>query len=546
MSELYSHQVTAVEFLERVKAGGLFDEMGCGKTFCTIATAKKLFEAGELTTMIVIVPASVRIVWFDEELGELAKHHDLPLRVVEYHRKPKYWQRGKGNYIAWFITNYDYLRAGDSTDKDPAKWTNMKPLIEMADDQTWLVLDESSAVKNYKAKQTRAVKALRKVCGRVTLLNGTPISHSPMDLYSQADIMDPAILNLGTGFIGFSRFRRKYALIGGFKNKQIVGWYHPFKDGCCTSDPKSRVHCPPGEGLEDLQARMAPFVLRREKKDVLDLPEKLPPVTLEVRLTPKTWKVYKQMKDEFVAWLDQATSAEAPQAIVRTLRLAQITSGFLGGVQKETQCDCGQEGMTFDKMIAMENAGSLCRVCSGTGIFFEDGEIQTVGSEKHDAVRKLLEERWEAGEKVLLWCRFRWEVERWLNTVDEVPIGAIWGNQRPAERQDAIRLLDPRTAPTGPALVVGTPASGSMGLNLVASWCVVYQSNDHSLKVRLQSEDRVHRMGQTNAVSYFDAVAVGPDGQKTYDHTVVKSLQKKQHIAKMTIDAWKKEMEDEN
>jgi len=556
VSKPFQHQVEAIKFLKENSAGALFDEMGLGKSFCTIATAQDLFESGLIDKVIVVVPAAVRMVWFDPELGELAKHHENNMRVIEYHSKQRVWTRGDLTkpYLTWFITNYDYLRCGDTKRRNPLEWSNLKPLADLVDEKTWLVLDESSAIKNFKAKQTKAIKALRSKCGRVTLLNGTPISHSPGDLYSQADIMSPKIL----GLQNYYQFRARYAFMGGFKRRQIVGWYHPFKTSliqdsegnwiplaCCEYNEDSSIHCRLGEGLEDLQARLKPFVMRREKIDCLDLPPKLPSVSREVRLTPATWRMYKQMRTEFVAWLNDASAAEASQAGVRSMRLAQITSGFLGGILTEHECECGTSGMTFDRMLTLEDGGALCKTCAGSGIRMEEGELAQIGSEKFDSVMAFLEERAEMGEKVLLWCRFRFEVERFLNAI-KVPVGAIWGGQKRNERADAIRLLDPRTAPKGPAVVVGTPASGSMGLNLTSAWCVMYVSNDHSLKTRLQSEDRVHRMGQTMPVSYFDVVAVGPQGQRTIDHLVVKSLQKKQHVAKMTIEAWKKEMENEN
>jgi SNF2 family DNA or RNA helicase len=92
--------------------------------------------------------------------------------------------------------------------------------------------------------------------------------------------------------------------------------------------------------------------------------------------------------------------------------------------------------------------------------------------------------------------------------------------------------------PEGPVVVIGTPASGAMGLNLTAAHTVVYISNDFSLKTRLQSEDRVHRPGQMFPTSYFDIIATGPAGQKTIDHTVVKSLKAKLELATFTTSAW--------
>jgi hypothetical protein len=117
-------------------------------------------------------------------------------------------------------------------------------------------------------------------------------------------------------------------------------------------------------------------------------------------------------------------------------------------------------------------------------------------------------------------------------------LGTIVGGQKPEDRNRALQLLDPRTMADGPTIVVGTPSTGSMGLNLVGSHTVLYMSNDHNLKTRLQSEDRTHRPGQRYDVRYFDIVAVGPNGQRTIDHGILKSLLAKEDMANMTAKAW--------
>lgn len=502
--EKYKHQDVGIEELVkwddpekgRVYGGCFFlaDEMGLGKSFQVIKSAKQLYDAGDIDQVIVVSPAPVRSVWYDEELGELAKFYDAPMRVVEYHAKTREWSRATKtpDGLLWVITNYDFIR----------KSSRLNPLISKAKaGSAYLVLDESSAVKNWKAAQTKAVKKLRQSCRRVVLLNGTPIAHSPQDLYSQADIMDPRILNC----TNYYHFRARYAIMGGYGAKQIVGW----------------------RDLDDLQARLKPYILRREKIDCLDLPLKLPPVALEVALLEETWKVYKEMREEMITWLDSGHSVTAAQAGVRAIRLSQITSGFIGGIKREVKCEC--------------NFDPSCQRCGGTGIDIKEEPPRAVGSEKHDLICDFLDRRFEAGEKVLVWCRHRFEVARLEVAMQKkgVPVGLVWGGQDREERRLALRLLDPRTAPSGPAVLIGTPGSGSMGLNLTAAWTVVYVSNDHNLKNRLQSMDRVHRHGQIHAVSYFDVIATGPKGQKTIDHTIVKSLWNKEELARFTVSAWK-------
>jgi len=481
----------------------LFDEMGVGKTFQVINAAQFLYLEQHIKRVLVIAPASVRNVWYDQELGELTKHlwADMPATVVWHHSRQLLWRKpGKlsPQPMTWVITNYEFIRREEHLEK-LVKWCNASTL---------LVLDESSAVKGYNAEQTKSCIKLRKACGRVWELNGTPIAHSPADMYSQSLIMDQRILGCNSWY----HFRGRYAVMGGFKQKQIVGWHD----------------------LDDLQRRLKPYVLRRLKTDSLDLPAKLPSVHITAQLTDKTWRVYKQMRDDMVAWLDQQNIAVAHQAAVKALRLCQITSGFVGGIEElPANFEVDDEGTPLD---------AAADVVEGT---------VEVGREKLDAVLELLDRHWDANAnlKLLLWCRFKPELFRLLASVaSEWPtlaIAGLHGGQKRADRQLALRLLDPRTAPSGPALVAGTPATGSMGLNLTAAHTVVYVSNDPSLKNRLQSEDRVHRGGQVYPCSYFDIIACGPAGQKTIDHRMALALKNKEDIAAWTVAAWRKALTEE-
>lgn len=559
----YDHQIVGVEALVKMDdpATGrifpgcfaLFDEMGAGKTLQTIAAAQVLFERNELDKVIVVAPASVRPVWFDPELGELKKHlwPDLPARISEYHGRIRQWTSGPKaeRVLRWAITNYDFIR-------DKAR---LKFLMRFADSRTLLVLDESSAVKGHRSKQTRACEKLRKVCGRVVLLNGTPIANNPLDLYAQGRLMDPRILDSET----FTHFRAKYAIVvGGYGFPKITGW----------------------QNLDELQKKMAPYVLRRLKEDCLDLPSKLPAVSLTVTMDDEEWAPYKQMRDEMVAWLSSDKVGVASQAAIKAMRLAQITSGFLGGVQELEEDELLDDELTEPSVNIFDDRPSFIPRGAEAGrppwVKAQAGRVQRpvqrslplvevdnlgprpdpskvidgimdVGRSKLNFFIEWLGARLSEDKnfKLLAWCRFRPELARLVAEVKRVyphvPIEEIRGGQKKGERQRALRLLDPRTAPKGPAIVAGTPASGSMGLNLTAAHTVIYLSNDYRPLTRQQSEDRVHRPGQVNHVSYFDVVAVGPRGQRTVDHLIAKSLREKWDVATLTTSAWVSALTDE-
>lgn len=523
----YAHQRVGIEALVkwddrevgRIIGGCFFlgDEMGAGKTKQVGDAVQVLAEWELIRRAVVICPAAVRGVWVDPELGELAKHlwAHFPCKVTEYHSITTSWEwftevNGKKipPKLEWIVTNYDFIR-------NPQR---LKALADQCDDETILILDESSAVKNWKAVQTQACKTLRQKCARVVELNGTPIANGPGDMYSQADIMDPGILGCRTWF----HFRARYAQMGGYQGRQIVGWHD----------------------IDDIQKRMAPYILRRLKEQCLDLPPKLDSVVMHVPLSAQTWKIYKEMKEEMVVWLNENTLATASQAMVKAIRLAQITSGFVGGVEKQ---DLREEEERPD-FIETVGEGNLFDSIPDQPIVLTTEEV---GREKLDMFLGWLKDQLIADPKfkLLVWCRFRPEVARLYDELvafdKRIYRGKIVGGQKPAERTEAVRLLDPRATPDGPVVVIGTPATGSMGLNLTAAHTVIYMSNDFSYKTRKQSEDRVHRPGQIYPVSYYDVVATGPNGQKTIDHTVVKALLAKHDLANLTTSAWLDILEDE-
>lgn len=501
----YAHQIVGVEKIVANPFFLLADEMGAGKTMQAIVAAQLLYAANQIDRVIVVAPASVRAVWFDEELGELAKYlwKDIAHIVTEFHARERTWIFGESPHkpLVWLVTNYDFIRSKN----------RLQQLKGYCSKRALLICDESSKVKNHKAQQTKAVKELRKLCGRVLMLNGTPIANSPRDMYSQGNILHPKILE--TPYV--YQFDARYAVKGGWENRQDIGW----------------------KNLDDMQNRFKPYTLRRLKTDCLDLPEKLPPVILTATLTEETWRIYKAMRDELIAWLDNPRAhSVAAQAIVKALRLAQITAGFLGGVQQSFEPEGRPEWVPFSE--------TECTDFLDLPDSPQETVAQVIGREKLDVYLEWVEQQLVADPsfKLLTWCKFRPELFRVHAELSTkfplVTARTLHGDQRRTDREEAVRLLDIRTAPEGAAVLIGTPGTGAMGHSFVACHTVMYLS-DCTLFEYLQSQDRVHRPGQTHAVSYFHILAAGPKGQRTIDHTMFKARQAKQDLATWTTAAWR-------
>lgn len=490
---LWQHQREGVETLLTHPAFALWDEVGVGKSAQVVTTACHLHSVGEIDAVIIVCPAFVRSVWAspDPILGEFAKWAwpSTSVGLSEYSTKSQKLPTAENHDLKVVVTNYEFLRVVQP-DSKPSIYTHLRPLVEWAlKRKTWLICDESWAVENPQSKQAKAIYLLRQACDRVTLLNGTP--GPPEKLFSQFQILDADIL----GVKNFFHFRSKYCVMGG-RFKKIVGY----------------------QRMDDFQARTAPHALLRKADDCLDLPEVLPPLTIEAQLTPKTWAIYSQMRDEMIAFLESGDASVAAQAGVRSLRLSQILAGFIGGVE------------TQNPDLLDEPLGPV---------------VREVGREKLDATRAFLSA--QDLKKVVIWTKFRDEAARFHEQLqtDGRPTYLLVGQQKDEDRSAAKRVFAPGTPDTTPAVLIGHPAAGGAGINLSAASIAIYATNGYSLKDRQQSEGRLQRPGQTTRVRFVDVVAVGPKGQKTLDHAILHALRDKLDIATWTAATWRRALTEE-
>ncbi len=478
----YRHQVVGVQKLVEKPAFALFDEMGLGKTKQALDAACELFIQDQINLVLIICPASLmHLVWGNPVEGEIKAHVWVPHVVYKYHSRglvKLFESQPSPPRLGFVITSYEFTR---KRTKVRRVW--QYPVINeihklIKDRKTFLIVDESSAVAYHGSIQTKSTYHLRQGVKRVVELNGTPVSNNPTNLYAQFKILDPAIL----GFTTYTEYFRYHCIP-----------HHQF-----PTKPIGYLK------MEELQEKTAPYVLRRTKDECLDLPPKTY-IKREVSLTKNSWRLYKEMRDEMVAWLDQDTASVARQAIVKMIRLAQLTSGMLGG-------------------------------------FEEYESAQVVGSEKRDYVMDLLHQELPDQSKIIVWSRFRLEQKLLAKSLEEkkVEVYRVYGGQPEEERKAIQRFADKEK--NTKAVLLGQPRAGGIGLNLTSSALAVYISTDYSLLTRLQSEDRIHRIGQTKPCTILDVLATGPEGQKTVDHAIVTALKSKEDVANWTCSKWKEEL----
>jgi SNF2 family DNA or RNA helicase len=107
-------------------------------------------------------------------------------------------------------------------------------------------------------------------------------------------------------------------------------------------------------------------------------------------------------------------------------------------------------------------------------------------------------------------------------------VGTYYGDTDDEERRRVVREFQDPDSPL--RFFVGNPRTGGYGLTLTAANLVVYYSNSFDLEVRLQSEDRAHRIGQKHHVTYVDLMS-----PRTVDEKIVKALRSKIDIANQVL-----------
>jgi SNF2 family DNA or RNA helicase len=346
--------------------------------------------------------------------------------------------------------------------------------------RTLLVVDESSTIKSPKAIRTKNLLKLGIQAKYRRILTGTPVTQGPLDLYTQFSFLDSEILHCGSYFA----FRNKYAIM---REMRTAGRSFQVVQGYCNT--------------EELQSLIAPHSFRVTKQECLDLPEKLYSKCY-VELSSAQRKIYTSLKKELLVELDGMTMS-TPLALTKLLRLQQITGGHY---QPDIEIDMDENG---------EFSSAARR---------EPVRIDAVNQRVKSTI-ELLE---GTNGKVIVWARFRAEIQAICEEISKTfgysSFVEYHGGISNDIRSGAVSSFqDPNSSVR---FFVGNVQAGGKGLTLTAANTVVYYSNNFSLEDRLQSEDRCHRIGTKNPVTYIDIIA--PD---TLDEKVVSALRSKKNIA---------------
>lgn len=168
-------------------------------------------------------------------------------------------------------------------------------------DADLIICDESQRIKTYNAAQSKAIHQLGDIARYKMILSGTPVQNEAIDIWSQYRFLDRTVF--GDSFFAF---RSRYAIMGGFNQKQIVGY----------------------QNLDALVRKEHSIAFRITKEEAIDLPEQ----TFETRyiqMGKKERSLYDTIRRDSYAELENGGEVTAATVLTKLLRLQQLTGGFL-------------------------------------------------------------------------------------------------------------------------------------------------------------------------------------------------------------------------
>jgi len=460
----YLHQAAFLQRFWEDPEVALFADMGTGKSFMLINNAAMLYDKGKVNSMLIVAPKGVYRNWYTSEVPKHMPEH-VQYTMAAWSPSPRKAEKAQMELMLNAVDTLRILVMNIEAFSTPKGLNFASVFLRVT--TSFMAVDESTTIKTPGAKRTKGIIKVGREARYRRIATGSPVTKSPLDLFSQCEFLGPNNLN----YSSYYAFQNRYAVLVERKLpthtfKQIVGYRH----------------------LEELQKKLNDFSFRVTKEECLDLPDKVF-VRRDIELTDEQRKAYDQMK------------------------LMALT--LIGGDMMSTN-------------NALTQIMRLHQICCGH-VKFDDGRQVDIPNNR---VNELLATTQEVTGKIIIWANYRRDIENIKAALQKeygmTAVATYYGDTETEERQEIVTKF--QDADSDLRFFVGNPRTGGYGLTLTAAHTVIYYSNSFDLEVRLQSEDRAHRIGQTNKVTYIDFISPG-----TVDEHIVKALRNKINIASAVL-----------
>ena len=434
----YEHQLKALKVSWNKIYFAYFMEMGTGKSKVLLDNMAMLYDRGKINGALIVAPKGVIGTWYDQEIPtHLADH--IEKKVVLWQSNINKKQQKKLDVL--FEEGQDFHVLIMNVESFSTKKGVEFAYKFLSCHNTVFAIDESTTIKNPNAKRTKNILGLSKHAKYRRVLTGSPVTKSPLDLFTQCEFLERELL----GHTSYYTFRTRYAVMrtanfGGRSVQIVVGYRHH----------------------EELAEKLKAFSFRVLKDDCLDLPPKTYMKRI-IKLTPEQEKVYKQMKHLALAQMEGKMMTTAT-VLTQLMRLQQINCGHFTA---------------------------------------DDGTIKPIKNNRITELLDTLEEI--HGKVVIwAHYQYDVEtiVEHLKKEYGDNSVVTYYGKTPMNERQDNIQKFQDLESPV--RFLVGTTQTGGYGITLTAASTMIYYSNGYDLEKRQQSEARIDRIGQHFPMTYID------------------------------------------
>ena len=443
----FAHQLKALEMSWDKEVFAYFMEMGTGKTKVLIDNMAMLYDKGKINGALIIAPKGVYKNWFTSEIPNHLPDH------VE--KKIGFWQtKPDANDMKMLLKSDEDLHICImNVEAFSTKKGLMYAYKFLSSHRTLIAIDESTTIKNPSAKRTKAILELAKHSKYRRILTGSPVTKSPLDLFTQCYFLDPYLLDQSSYYAFRVRYAKMRSINVSGRQIQIVVGYR---------------------NLGELSEKLKPFSYRCLKDDCFDLPKKTYMKRI-IELTDEQRKLYKQMKTQALALLNGKMTTTAT-VITQMMRLHQITCGHFKA---------------------------------------DDGSVQEIKSNRLNEFMDIMEEV-EGKAVIWAHYRNDIEsIYNALEKKFPGQTVTYYGDTSTDDRQKAIEEI--QNPDSEVRFLLGTPQTGGYGITLTGASTMIYYSNGYDLEKRQQSEARIDRYGQERPMTYIDIMAEDTIDEKIVD-----------------------------
>jgi SNF2 family DNA or RNA helicase len=482
--------------------------MRTGKTKVLVDDFGRLEKVGEVSDLLVIVPASIVQNWIDDIRNHVSPDLLARLRMHAWRASAtssssKRFERAFLDEVAGpriMIVNVEALSSVQRAKDACLSFLSKRPGKRM------VAVDESTTIKSVDSARGKfVVHELAKYSDYRRILSGLPTPRSPLDLFGQFTFLDPSIL----GFHNYKSFEARYAVIeqvcmipsavlaarlnrfgvdtNNMPRQMMIGELKR-RGSYVQTIPQLKSY----RNEEELRDKIAPHSYRCLLSDCYDVPAKLYSFR-DVEMTTEQEKVYKELKKVATAELENMTYVTATHVVVKILRLHQVLCGHVAN---------------------------------------EVGDVVPIPENRTKEVLSILR---EYDGKAIIWTSYDYNVrgvaEAIAKEFGDGSVARFWGGNRSTRDEEEYRFkTDPECR-----FMVATQSAGGRGKMWAMANLLVYFSSTNNLEHRSQSEERGDANLKEDRVAVIDLRVTG-----TVDEAIIEALREKIDMAStITGDNWK-------